>query len=143
MALVEKITGPNYEVKWYQSEVTLKLENATAEALEAAAFDIMGLAKQNIVSNDQVDTGFMVNSVYAKGPGETNYRDAVAAHAFNPDADFFPEAALSGELEAVVAVAAEYGIWQEWMKPYLYPALVKGAKNVGANLVEKTKEMGF
>lgn len=132
--MAETFQHDNAKVDWFGEEVFVKLLEATADGLEAAAFDIEGLAKQNIVAKDLIDTGFMLNSVYAKGPNRSSYSGGDLA---------LPEANLNSDAEALVAVAAEYGIWPELKYPYLYPALEEGAQRAGGHIEKKAKEAGF
>lgn len=131
----ESIKLDHAKVDWFGDEVFLKILEATAEGLEAAAFDIEGLAKQNIVAKDLIDTGFMLNSVYAKGPKNSSYGGGGDLA--------LPEANLNSEHEALVAVAAEYGIWPELKYPYLYPALEEGAARAGGHIEKAAKGAGF
>lgn len=132
-----------FKVDWYDTEVMLIIEELTAEALEVTAYDVASLARQNIVAKDLIDTGFMMNSTYAKGRFNSRYADATGAHGLNPEADIFPDVDLESDLEAVVAVAAEYGLAVEQRAPYLYPALVEGSKRAGGHIQLKAKDKGF
>lgn len=147
MALVKKTRLKNGEVQWRGQEVFLLLEEVTADALEAAAFSVEGGAKQNIVANDQVDTGFMLNSVYAVGQGSQgldSYEAAASsARAQNPDGVMLAKEAPPGEGTALVAVGAEYAIFQETESSFLYRALEQEGHAVGGELVAKAKEKGF
>lgn len=135
--------GDGYEVVWFGKEVQLVIEGATADGLEAAAFDVESIAKQLIVQKDLVDTGFMMNSVYAVGVNKDSYGAAVAASGMNPDAGVLPKVDLETKLEAIVAVGAEYGIWPEIRFGYLYPALEAGAARAGGHIQLKAKEAGL
>lgn len=127
-------------VRWYGEEVQLLIEEATADGLEAAAFEVEGLARQNIVGKDLIDTSFMMNSLYAKGHTSSSYgpkgKPKGKAYAL-------PEQQLSQPLEALTAVAASYGIWPELKFGYLYPALESVASQLGGHLVKAHKEKGF
>ena len=133
------------KVDWYGDEVYLLLEEATAEALEAAAFSVEGKAKMNIVANDQIDTGFMLNSVYAAGQENSTYQNAASsARSQNPQAKMLSEEAVPGDgVTALVAVGAEYAIFQELKNSFLYRALEQEASEVGGILQQKTKSKGF
>lgn len=146
--LIEKNVGPNYQVTWHGKEVYLILEQATADALEAAALSVESNAKRNIVNNDQVDTGFMLNSVYAVGQGtkevDNFYRALGDAKKQNGDAVFLSrEEPPKDGLSAIVAVGAEYGIFQELINSFLFLALQQEADQFGGKLVEKTKAAGL
>ena len=94
-------------VEWFGDDVQLKLEGATDEMIKAAAFMVEGQAKVNITTNGQVDTGFMRASVY------TMLQDG----------------------GAIVGVGADYGIYQETLRPFLYPALERVAQSKGGEVV--------
>ena len=132
-----------YKIDWYDEEVLLIIEELTAEALEVTAYDVASLARQNIVNKDLIDTGFMMNSTYAKGAFNSRYNDAVQAQGMNPKAEIFPDVNLESDTEAIVAVAAEYGLYVEMKQPYLYPALVEGSHRAGGHIQIKAKEKGF
>lgn len=132
---------------WNGDDVILLLQEATLEALEAAAFNIEGQAKKNIVKNDQIDTGFMLNSVYTVTPDNSGYSQAEAlANAQNPDGVMLPEENLpdvSGQLAAIVAVGAEYGIMQELRNSFLFKAFEAEAQTLGTELKKKSEVKGF
>lgn len=117
-------------VKWYGDEVKrLLLDRAMPEMITAAALMVEGQAKVNINVNGQIDTGFMINSVYANGPGVASYAPtAVPGKMANQPA----EPPKGG---AVVGVAAEYAIFQEERNSFLYPALETVAGRMGGKIV--------
>ena len=118
-------------VKWYGDEILLKLrEKATPEMIAKAAFLIEAQAKVNVTNNGQVDTGFMRSSIYANTPlGNTYEHDERANPMVEP-----PSGA------GLVAVAAEYGIFQEARIPFLYPAAETVAEQVTAEIVSIGRE---
>ena len=97
--------------------------------------------------NTPVDTGFLRNSIYTVTSEGSGYDKAqinaerlgVKRHAFKRKSaatgrweltgDMLPEAENDGELTAVVAVGAEYGVWVEYgtaraaAQPFLEPAI--------------------
>ncbi len=100
-------------VKWYGDKILLKLrEGATPEMIAKAALLIEAEAKVNVTNNGQVDTGFMRSSIYANTELMNSYQHGEGA---NPIVE--PPAGAG-----LVAVAAEYGIYQEAAIPFLYPA---------------------
>ena len=137
--MATKSGGPAHEVNWYDEDVFLYVEGQTARAVEALAAHIEGLAKIHIVQNDQVDTGFMVNSVYHATAGGSTYGQTMAAGAYpwNPQkhggaqgtavVEKAPEAPLPAGYDALVCVGANYAIFQEQQQPFLYPALLQAA----------------
>lgn len=120
------------KTKFYLEQVKVKVEEASDLLAEEIAFALEGQAKANIVANDQVDTGFMLNSVYAVTRGGSGYGQARSeAKGKNPDAEMAPEARLENDAAAAVAVGAEYAINQEERKSFLYAAAEQIASQVG------------
>lgn len=111
------------QVDWYGQEVRVRVSNASESFLARIAHQIEAHTKANIVANKQVDTGFMLNSVYVKTPDESGYPAArAAAGARNAQAAMAPEARLEGGAKAAVCVGAEYAIHQERRRSFLYRA---------------------
>lgn len=109
--------------KFYQSQVRAAVERATDKLLREIVFTGEGLVAANIQENDQIDTGFMWNSVYAATPGDSHYGAAKAlAEARNSKAEMSPEV-MPGQHEAILAVGAEYAIYQEARKSFLWKAI--------------------
>ena len=78
-----EITG--VETKFYLDKIVTQINSATKASAIAIAHLVEGETKDNIRDNRQVDTGFMVNSVYVKSSGVSGYADAkAAAQAKNP-----------------------------------------------------------
>lgn len=139
----------NGKVDWYGDEVALVLENATKRGLEALAAVIDGDTKINIVENDQVDTGFMVNSVYHAGESNSTYAEASKTGDYaNREGDMVarelaPEAPLPASAGALICVGARYAIYQEMQQPFLYPALLSGAQKSGGVIEATAKAEGL
>lgn len=116
------------EVKFYLDHVLLKTAAASDAALEAAALQIEAQVKVNIQRNNQIDTGFMLNSTYVVTPRQSTYGQT------NPTGVEFdrlgnlvqrtiaPEISLPENARAAVVVGAEYAVYQEDQKPFVYPA---------------------
>lgn len=141
MATKTRVSGG--EVTWYGKEVALLLEKATRVGLAQLAAEVDGLAKQNIVANGQVDTAFMLNSVYFVTHDESTYADDSGAHINNAgnfvERQMAPEAPLPDEYDALVCVGANYAIFQEEKQPFLYPALVQ-AQAIAGGVIEKAAQ---
>lgn len=137
-----KSKGEGWEVDWYVEDVILQVEKATQRSLEAVAARIDGLTKINIATNDQVDTGFMVNSVYFATAEGSTYSDADADGLYSNsqgqmvEREKAPEAPLPPEYDALVCVGANYAIFQEQQQPFLYPALLQAAAEA-EGIIEK------
>jgi hypothetical protein len=121
------------KVNWYTEKVTAQFVGASLKVLSELAFIGEGKAKINITDNDQVDTGFMRASTYAVTPGKSSYTGNVAEaglHAYEGNAlrSAAPAVALPDDHTCAVAVAAEYAIYQEMQKPFLFPVIESLAK---------------
>ncbi len=122
-------------VRWYEDTVKLKLRNASDAMVDQAAFLVEGQTKVNIRNNGQVDTGFMMNSVYAVTPKADTYGQAQSsAKNAASEKDMAPKADPPKN-GAVVAVGAEYAIFQEERTAFLYPALETVAGQMGGKVV--------
>ena len=125
------------ETKFYTQAVLLKCREATDIIAEEVAFAVEGEAKANIVDNDQIDTGFMLNSVYAVTRSGSDYGSAQgAANSRNPDAEMGAEFNLSGDVKAAVVVGAEYAVYQEEKNSFLFKAGETVSRHLGG-IVEK------
>lgn len=125
-----------------------EFDEALALAIEkmtiAAALEIEGQAKINIQANKQVDTGFMVNSVYtASDKGVSNIPASGETHSKKEGRTVKRNAAPAEqppENGTLVGVAAEYALYQEVDNAFLYPAAETVANSRGAKIVEAGKE---
>jgi hypothetical protein len=129
------------EVKLYLDHVRSVVEGATDEVLKKLAFRTLEGAQLNIRENNQIDTGFMVNSGYvvfqdgstydqARGGAETRTTDREGRHV-DHSGDMGPEEQLPSDAAAGVVFGANYAIYQEAANPYLYPAAEKAAAEFG------------
>lgn len=120
------------EVNWYADAVYIALDKAEDALAEQVLILLDEEVKLAINRNDQIDTGFMINSAYWRtrnrstygGTWETGrYKDREGDPVARGRA---PEAELGGAL-GVFGVAAEYAIFQELLQPFLWPALQRVA----------------
>lgn len=125
-------------VDWYEDEVMLRLEDATDDLLKQAAFQMEAHTKTNIRNNGQVDTGFMMNSVYAIYPDGSDSYDATNASGKyqnrsgdSVERNLAPRRTLEDDAGAGVAVGAEYAAYQEQQNSFLYRALEQVQEEVG------------
>ena len=130
------------EVKLYLDHVRVEVEKATIEVLKALGFRIVERAQLNIRSNDQIDTGFMVNSIYPIWVDGSGYSKAAGQAAEQTHSkktgrevdhtnDMAPEEQLPSDAAAGVVVGAVYAIYQEALNPFLYPAAEQSASEFG------------
>lgn len=146
--MTNKTVTKSGEVFWYGQELMLKLDQMTREAIAALAFHIEGEIKANIHANDQVDTGFMVNTVYTVTEDASGYTavwqsgEYAGKEGDRVKRELAPEAKLPGEYDALVAVGADYALFQEFQQPFIFPAFLKAAKEAGGILQTVAKENG-
>lgn len=115
-------------------EIVAQAREAMGLSLDAIALQIESQVKVEITTNDQVDTGFLRESVYALLSTGSHYSQAVsAAKGKNPDGQIESEAGL-GDAQAAVAVGAEYASEQEQKKSFLFRGAEKVAKQAGATI---------
>lgn len=144
------------KVDWYGDELMVLLEGVTDDALMALAFEIEGQTKQNINEEDLIDTGFMVNSVYAVGQDGAGSYDAAKAAALAAGASVGVKSGQVNSAEmgdkapfendkqrALVAVGAEYFIFHEQKKSLLHAAAKEKAAEFGGIVEQKGKEAGL
>ena len=110
-------------VKWYGARLQKMLDGAEDRILRKAAMQCVAHAKVNIVQNDQVDTGFMLNSGYMATEREDTYGQ------IRGDGDKAPKR-TAGKHRAIAAFAANYAIYQEASRSFLYKSLEQTAKDL-------------
>jgi hypothetical protein len=124
------------EVVFFLDHIMVRVQEAEGEILEALAHQIEGQAKANIVANDQVDTGFMLNSIYVTTESGSTHRQAEGkARAKNPSGKMATEV-TAGQGKAAVVAGAEYAIFQEAKNSFLFRAAEQVGPQVGG-IVEK------
>lgn len=109
-------------LNWRGNQVLAEVKVAKMAILAEIAFAIEAEAKVNINRNNQIDTGFMLNSAYTVTGQDSSFGAARAkAKARNKKAEMGSEASAPKD-GAVVAVGANYAIYQEVKKSFLYKA---------------------
>lgn len=106
------------------------IKDATDEELAKFAFQIEAQTKANIQSNGQIDTGFMLNSVYTVAEAGGNTYEATrptgtytsSKSGSRAKRKRAPQRRVPNQAAAIVAVGAEYAVHQEIRKLFLYPA---------------------
>jgi hypothetical protein len=98
------------------------------QVVRKTAFDLQGNMQAQIRANGQIDTGFMVNSVYVRTSEESTYSQIPAPE--RKGVAPFPEVeAPPDKHTAFVVVAAPYGYWQNYgtrfqpARPFLEPSI--------------------
>jgi hypothetical protein len=119
----------------------------SSHLLGALAQQVVGQAKVNIQANDQIDTGFLINSGYAVSEEGSTYSDTysdgeytgqksgqTSEHAKEPEV-------LPAEGEAIAAFGANYAIHQEVRNSFLYRALEQvGESEAVGRIVSEMRE---
>lgn len=121
------------------------IRQAEERLLDKLAFTCEGEAKQNIRDNDQVDTGFMMNSVYAVSAERNDYNQTWSTgnypwklekhggYAGTTYCELAPRVGINKH-ESACVVGAHYAIYQEMNQTFLYKAFEDTAKRFGAIL---------
>lgn len=132
-------------VNWYGKDVSLQVNKASQAILDKLATLGEGLAKTNIRENDQIDTGFMMNSMAAitsDGVGDV----APSGEYPNRSGELVMRQSVSlpaaEEGAAGIGCAAEYAIHQEMKRSFLYRALEQLRDQFGGVIEEVAKEQG-
>lgn len=132
-------------------EVAIRFKRASLEGLMAFAEQALGYAKENIVRNGQVDTGFMLNSGYVASALGSSYAVPAAAadniYSRKRQATVDHRGQVAPEVpveEGAVAVAfgAGYAAHQETREAFLYPALVSACADA-PGLIEGPARAAF
>jgi hypothetical protein len=135
------------EVKLYLERVKIKVKDATDEALAELAFQLEGHTKANIANNNQIDTGFMMNSVYTITRRDSSYGASTATGQYRDkegnmvERKLAPEQRLPSDAAAGVVVGASYAIYQEVRKTFLFKAAETVARQAGGTLEAKYREL--
>lgn len=136
------------EVNWYGEEIKLIVKGATRKILDELALVGEGLAKINIAANNQIDTGFMLNSVYSVGSNGVNNEPAEEQIMRDKTGEWVLRqrgnvVSSVPDDEAVIACAASYAIYQEMRQSFLYAALEK-LQSDGQGVIERigAEELG-
>ncbi|KKM85967.1 hypothetical protein LCGC14_1283740 [marine sediment metagenome] len=101
------------------------LKQSTEEGkktVDKIALQIEGRTKIMIVSNGQIDTGFMLNSVYSiLSSGHSSYFQTWPSGMYSGQPrSKEPQRSLGPRAVAAVGVSASYALWQELKKSFLF-----------------------
>jgi hypothetical protein len=106
-----------------------RIEGGAEHLVAQLAMRARDFAKDNLHVGYGVDTGAMQESISAVTSEGSDYAEHVAnAAEMNPKAEFAPEPALSGPLEAYTVVPVNYAAHNEYggaspAQPFLTPAV--------------------
>lgn len=124
-------------VDWYRNRVVAKLKDADAKVLDKLAFQTLGQARINIRENRQIDTGFMTNSGFVVSAKRNTYLAALAAATARADRQMATPPSVNTKIESAVAFGAQYAIYQEIRRSFLYQAVQDVSKSFGAIVSEE------
>lgn len=135
--MAETFKSGDVEINFFVEEVILLVEKVVADGLANVALEIQGQAVLNIRSNNQIDTGFMMNSGYVVAKNGTDtYSKLQSSGVYsgksgdNLRRELADRADLPEGVEALVAFGANYAIYQEAAKPFLFKAATEIAGKV-------------
>lgn len=122
---------------------------ASLQTAATVAFQVEAQTRVNIQENRQIDTGFMLNSVYTITHTGSFYGKAWPTGSYPVDpskhsgqtglrrAELAPEARMPKGSLAGILVGAEYAIWQELRMSFLYAAAEMVGSKIKGSVVEK------
>jgi hypothetical protein len=94
-------------------KIAESIKPACSQVVRKVALDAQANIQAQIVANNQIDTGFMLNSVYTQTSDGSTYKGGENA---------LPETARpSKETEAHIAVGANYAVHQNYGTRFLPP----------------------
>jgi len=132
---------PPPRVNWYENNVRVVVEDASADVLNQLAFQVLGQARINIQQNGQIDTGFLLNSGYVVSEKANTFGDTDPSGEYQSrktgdsvQRNRVDQARTPDDNGAVVGFAADYAIYQEMANSYLFTALEQVAATGGANV---------
>ncbi len=108
--------------------IVKELDQAQSDVVRRTAFQLQAAMQTKIRANGQIDTGFMVNSVYTRTYTDSTY-SGIGAPTHKHVAPFEQVERPPDDKTAYVAVAARYGFWQNYgthkmaARPFLEPSV--------------------
>jgi hypothetical protein len=109
-------------------QIANALDDVLGQVVRKTAFDLQANMQAQIRANHQIDTGFMINSVYVRTSEQSTY--SASGDPMKKGQTKLPEVeAPPDKHTAFVAVAAGYGYWQNYgtsripARPFLEPSI--------------------
>jgi len=126
------------KVNWYGNRLRGVLKDADEKILDQLAFQTLGQARINIRENKQIDTGFMTNSGYVVSAQQDTHSETWPTGDYKrtkaPGVSYgerAEKAPVNTKKESMVAFAANYSIFQEMRRSFLYQAMQDVVKSFG------------
>jgi hypothetical protein len=131
---------------YHNRDLRVQVAGAETDILNEAAFQAEALAKQNMVANDSIDTGFALNTIHAIPVGSDGIPGNVTAMTDSQGRTVVRESADLPGMDAHssgVGVGANYGVYIELDKPFLFPAAEQVAKDLGGTVERVGRRRGL
>ena len=129
-------------VKWHGQRVRAEIKGATEASIAKLAFGIEAGAKQRITDNQQIDTGFMRNSVYTVTQA-SGARGGTNSGAYGGQKRESAPMVPLGDADAIVGVGAVYAIYNEVRRSFLRAAFEQEIAHAGGTFKEQFRRRGF
>jgi len=111
-------------------QIASALDDVLGQVVRKTAFDLQANMQAQIRANQQIDTGFMVNSVYVRTSDESTY--ATSGDPVKKGQKKLDEVEAPPDTHtAYVGVGASYGYWQNYgtsripARPFLEPSIAQ------------------
>lgn len=135
------------DVQWYGDRVRGDVAGALDEAIRKIAFDIEAASKMAITDNQQIDTGFMRNSVYTHVKGQGVGGGTGSGQFINSEGQLVKRESASpadlGDADAIVGVGAVYAIYQELKQSFLRVPFERVIGAAGGTVRDEFQGRGF
>jgi hypothetical protein len=131
---------------YHNRELRINVAGAETDILNEAAFQAEGLAKQTMVANDSIDTGFALNTIHAIPVASDGIPGTVVALTDRDGRTVLRESDdLPGmdEHSSGVGIGASYGVYIELDQPFLFPAAEQVAREMGATVERVGRRRGL
>ena len=123
---------PTAKVVFYKAEVLDAVHEVSELALKEIAEAAQAEAQDSIRRNDQVDAGFLLNSIYALWPGGDSYNQTWPSGTYRGKKsgreqrrERAPQVSLPANVVVGLASAAVYAIYVETRQSFLYTAVLQ------------------
>lgn len=130
----------------HNRDLRIQVAGAETDILNAAAFQAEALAKQNMVTNDSIDTGFALNTIHAipvASPGIPGTATAAANREGRTVRRRAEDLPGTDDHTAAVGIGADYGIYIELNAAFLYPAAERVAQQLGGTVEQVGRSRGL
>jgi hypothetical protein len=118
------------KIKWYGPTAKKEVDILTGKILGVVADAVLAQAQDNIEQNDQVDTGFMLDSGYVIAPYANTHGNrrpdgtyTSSKTGYNVARSAEPQPPSRDRKAAVVGFSADYTIYPELSRSFLWRAL--------------------